>query len=165
MHFADKLNCFVGLNGQGKTNILDAIYLLSFTKSAYNAIDSLNITHGEEMAMVQGVYREETLSNSETPSNSPLKGENQKSPLKGDFGYSPFKGETEGVLDFRGSYYTNISTSVLLIVLPPRMSKRSTTLRSSRMFPVHERACSAAMASAAKVLRAMPISPHISSSK
>ena len=58
MHFADKLNCFVGLNGQGKTNILDAIYLLSFTKSAYNAIDSLNITHGEEMAMVQGIYQE-----------------------------------------------------------------------------------------------------------
>lgn len=54
--FADKLNCFVGLNGQGKTNILDAIYLLSFTKSAYNATDSMNITHGEEMAMVQGVY-------------------------------------------------------------------------------------------------------------
>ena len=59
MHFADKLNCFVGLNGQGKTNILDAIYLLSFTKSAYNAVDSMNITHGEEMGMVQGVYREE----------------------------------------------------------------------------------------------------------
>ena len=78
LHFADKLNCFVGLNGQGKTNILDAIYLLSFTKSAYNAIDSMNITHGEDMGMVQGVYREETLS------NSPLKGENQKSPLKGD---------------------------------------------------------------------------------
>ena len=78
LHFADKLNCFVGLNGQGKTNILDAIYLLSFTKSAYNAVDSMNITHGEEMGMVQGVYREGTLS------NSPLKGENQKSPLKGD---------------------------------------------------------------------------------
>ena len=59
LHFADKLNCFVGLNGQGKTNILDAIYLLSFTKSAYNAVDSMNITHGEEMGMVQGVYREE----------------------------------------------------------------------------------------------------------
>ena len=36
MGFSDKLNCFVGLNGQGKTNILDAIYLLSFAKSAYN---------------------------------------------------------------------------------------------------------------------------------
>ncbi len=59
LHFADKLNCFVGLNGQGKTNILDSIYLLSFTKSAYNAIDSLNITHTEPMAMVQGLYATE----------------------------------------------------------------------------------------------------------
>ena len=56
MRFSDKLNCFVGLNGQGKTNILDAIYYLSFTKSAYNAIDSQNIHHDEEMAMVQGRY-------------------------------------------------------------------------------------------------------------
>ena len=46
----------MGLNGQGKTNILDAIYYLSFTKSAYNAIDSQNIHHTEEMAMVQGRY-------------------------------------------------------------------------------------------------------------
>ena len=57
LEFSPKLNCFVGLNGQGKTNILDAIYLLSFTKSAFTAQDSLNITHGEEMAMVQGVYK------------------------------------------------------------------------------------------------------------
>ena len=56
LRFADKLNCFVGLNGQGKTNILDAIYYLSFTKSAYNTIDSQNITHNEEMAMIQGRY-------------------------------------------------------------------------------------------------------------
>lgn len=54
--FSDKLNCFVGLNGQGKTNILDAIYLLSFGKSAYNATDSMNITHSEDMALVQGAY-------------------------------------------------------------------------------------------------------------
>jgi len=57
LEFGDKLNCFVGLNGQGKTNVLDAIYLLSFAKSAFTAQDSLNITHGEEMAMVQGVYQ------------------------------------------------------------------------------------------------------------
>lgn len=56
LHFSDQLNCFVGLNGQGKTNILDAIYYLSFTKSAYNAIDSQNIHHDEEMAMIQGKY-------------------------------------------------------------------------------------------------------------
>lgn len=62
LEFSPKLNCFVGLNGQGKTNILDAIYLLSFTKSAYTSQDSLNITHGEEMAMVQGNYGEFTIS-------------------------------------------------------------------------------------------------------
>ena len=56
LEFAPKLNCFVGLNGQGKTNVLDAIYLLSFAKSAFTSQDSLNITHGEELAMVQGVY-------------------------------------------------------------------------------------------------------------
>ena len=66
LEFAPKLNCFVGLNGQGKTNVLDAIYLLSFTKSAYTSQDSLNITHGEEMAMVQGVYS--TKSKLERPS-------------------------------------------------------------------------------------------------
>lgn len=56
LEFSDKLNCFIGLNGQGKTNLLDAIYLLSFTKSAFLATDSQNITHGEDMAMVQGSY-------------------------------------------------------------------------------------------------------------
>jgi len=56
LEFSPKLNCFVGLNGQGKTNVLDAIYLLSFAKSAFTSQDSLNITHGEEMAMVQGNY-------------------------------------------------------------------------------------------------------------
>lgn len=60
--FAPKLNCFVGLNGQGKTNVLDAIYLLSFAKSSFTNQDSLNITHGEEMAMVQGVYTGDGLS-------------------------------------------------------------------------------------------------------
>ena len=56
LFFADKLNCFVGLNGQGKTNLLDAIYYLSFTKSAFNVIDSQNITHDEQFCMIQGTY-------------------------------------------------------------------------------------------------------------
>lgn len=56
LEFADKLNCFVGNNGQGKTNLLDAIYYLSFTKSAFNAIDSQNILHDAEFAMIQGAY-------------------------------------------------------------------------------------------------------------
>lgn len=54
--FADKLNCFVGLNGQGKTNLLDAIYLLSFTKSAFSPIDSQAIMHGEDLSFVRGTY-------------------------------------------------------------------------------------------------------------
>ena len=62
LEFSPKLNCFVGLNGQGKTNVLDAIYLLSFTKSAYTSQDRVNITHGEEMAFVQGNYGEFTIS-------------------------------------------------------------------------------------------------------
>ncbi len=55
--FADKLNCFVGQNGQGKTNLLDAIYYLSFTKSAFNPIDSQNICHDADFAMIQGQYQ------------------------------------------------------------------------------------------------------------
>lgn len=59
MLFSDKLNCIVGLNGQGKTNILDAVYLLSFTKSAFNATDSQNILHDEQACFVQGRYTDE----------------------------------------------------------------------------------------------------------
>lgn len=51
-----KINCLIGSNGEGKTNVLDAIYFLSFTKSATNSIDSLNVRHGEEMMMLQGRY-------------------------------------------------------------------------------------------------------------
>ena len=41
--FSAKLNCFFGLNGMGKTNLLDAVYFLSFCKSSGNPIDSQNI--------------------------------------------------------------------------------------------------------------------------
>ncbi len=54
--FSPNINCFIGSNGEGKTNVLDAIYFLSFTKSATNAIDSLNVRHGEEYFLVQGLY-------------------------------------------------------------------------------------------------------------
>lgn len=57
LSLSPNINCFVGLNGQGKTNLLDAIYLLSFTKSAFATTDNQCISHGEPMAMVQGVYR------------------------------------------------------------------------------------------------------------
>ena len=44
--FSAKLNCFFGQNGMGKTNLLDAVYFLSFCKSSGNPIDSQNIRHG-----------------------------------------------------------------------------------------------------------------------
>jgi DNA replication and repair protein RecF len=51
-----KINGFVGNNGQGKTNLLDALFYLSMTKSCFNAIDSQNIRHGEEFFVIQGKY-------------------------------------------------------------------------------------------------------------
>ena len=43
--FEEKINCFVGQNGVGKTNILDAIYYLSFAKSYFNPVAVQNIQH------------------------------------------------------------------------------------------------------------------------
>ncbi|MBL4568729.1 MAG: AAA family ATPase, partial [Flavobacteriaceae bacterium] len=54
--FQKKINCFVGNNGVGKTNILDAIYYLSFSKSYFNPIAGQNIKHGEGFFMIEGTY-------------------------------------------------------------------------------------------------------------
>lgn len=54
--FQYKINCFVGNNGIGKTNILDAIYYLSFAKSYFNSVAVQNIKHGEPFFMVEGDY-------------------------------------------------------------------------------------------------------------
>lgn len=54
--FSPKINCFIGNNGMGKTNILDAIYYLSFCKSHSNPIDSQNILHGADFFLLQGLY-------------------------------------------------------------------------------------------------------------
>ncbi|UMB54898.1 DNA replication/repair protein RecF [Lutibacter sp. A64] len=54
--FEDKINCFVGNNGVGKTNVLDAIYYLSFAKSYFNPVAIQNIRHGQEFFMIQGEY-------------------------------------------------------------------------------------------------------------
>ncbi|MEN8116778.1 MAG: DNA replication/repair protein RecF [Bacteroidota bacterium] len=55
--FSPKLNCFIGRNGAGKTNILDAIYYLSFCKSFFNSTDQLNINHNEIFFMLNGNYQ------------------------------------------------------------------------------------------------------------
>ncbi len=50
------INCFVGLNGAGKTNVLDAIYYLSFCKSSFGLADSQNIRHDQPFFVIQGSY-------------------------------------------------------------------------------------------------------------
>jgi len=54
--FDSKINCFVGDNGMGKTNILDAIYHLSFGKSYFNPIASQNIKHGTDFFVIEGLF-------------------------------------------------------------------------------------------------------------
>lgn len=54
IEFCNKFNCFVGNNGMGKTNLLDAIHYLSFCKSFFNPIDSQNIKHDLPFFAIQG---------------------------------------------------------------------------------------------------------------
>ncbi len=54
--FSDKINCFVGNNGVGKTNLMDAIHYLALAKSYFNAIDSQNIKHEKDFAVIQGDF-------------------------------------------------------------------------------------------------------------
>ncbi len=55
-NFDTKINCFVGNNGVGKTNVLDAIYHLSFGKSYFNPVASQNIKHNEPFFVINGDY-------------------------------------------------------------------------------------------------------------
>ena len=50
------VNCFIGNNGAGKTNLLDAVYYLSFCKSYFNPVDSQNIRLGEDYFAIHGHY-------------------------------------------------------------------------------------------------------------
>lgn len=54
--FSRKMNCIIGRNGMGKTNLMDAVYYLSFCKSATNPVDSQNICHDQDFFVVQGFY-------------------------------------------------------------------------------------------------------------
>ena len=54
--FDNKINCFVGDNGMGKTNILDAIYHLALGKSYFNPIATQNITHGKDFFLIEGTF-------------------------------------------------------------------------------------------------------------
>ena len=57
--FDTKINCFVGQNGIGKTNVLDSIYHLSFSKSYFNPISTQNIKHDEHFFVIDGVFEKD----------------------------------------------------------------------------------------------------------
>ncbi|MDD4820912.1 MAG: DNA replication and repair protein RecF [Flavobacteriales bacterium] len=62
--FSPKINSLVGANGVGKTNILDAVYYLCFTKSYFAATDVQNIRFGEPFMMLEGVFSHENTNTS-----------------------------------------------------------------------------------------------------
>ena len=55
--FDQKINCFVGNNGVGKTNVLEAIYFLSFTKGYFNSSVSQHIKHQTDFFVIDGSYQ------------------------------------------------------------------------------------------------------------
>jgi DNA replication and repair protein RecF len=56
LEFSPKVNCFVGNNGVGKTNILDGVHYLSLTKSFFNNIDSISVRHREDYFIINGTF-------------------------------------------------------------------------------------------------------------
>lgn len=56
LDFSPRINCFIGQNGEGKTNLLDAVYYLSLCKSASTSQDSAVIMHDQPFLALQGSY-------------------------------------------------------------------------------------------------------------
>ena len=56
LEFSPNLNCLCGGNGEGKTNLLDAVYYLSMTKSAFGSSDKFNFAHGSQSFELAGTY-------------------------------------------------------------------------------------------------------------
>lgn len=55
--FSSDINVFLGKNGSGKTNLLDAVYFLALTKSAFSGSDQLCIRNGETFCMLKGIFK------------------------------------------------------------------------------------------------------------
>src|SRR5690606_6561805 len=60
LQFDPKINVLVGPNGSGKTNLLDAVYYLSFTKSAFQPSDPTNIANGSDHFLINGECERDT---------------------------------------------------------------------------------------------------------
>ncbi|MDE6391425.1 MAG: DNA replication and repair protein RecF [Duncaniella sp.] len=61
LELSGKVNCFLGDNGMGKSNLLDAVYFLSFCKSFTGVPDRMAITRGEEFAILKGTYERKEM--------------------------------------------------------------------------------------------------------
>jgi DNA replication and repair protein RecF len=57
LDFSPNINCIVGENGEGKTNLLDAVYYLSMAKSCFGGSDNSHIRHNEAFFFLQGRYQ------------------------------------------------------------------------------------------------------------
>lgn len=75
LEFSPNINCISGNNGEGKTNLLDAIYYLSMTKSAFSSSDRFNFRHGTEEFSISGTYRMENALTSRFSLKMGMKGE------------------------------------------------------------------------------------------
>ena len=75
LEFSPNVNCISGNNGEGKTNLLDAIYYLSMTKSAFASSDKFNFRHGTEEFSLSGAYRMENGTSSRFSLKMTSKGE------------------------------------------------------------------------------------------
>lgn len=56
LDFSPKVNCLIGNNGMGKTNVLDAVFFMSFCRSHLNQTDASVINHQADFMMMQGRY-------------------------------------------------------------------------------------------------------------
>lgn len=66
LEFSPNINCFIGDNGEGKTNLLDAIYFLSFCHSMFSNIDSQMMRHEADFFMLKGHYMSDDGGTDET---------------------------------------------------------------------------------------------------
>ena len=75
LEFSPNINCISGNNGEGKTNLLDAVYYLSMTKSAFASSDKFTFRHGTEEFSIAGTYRMENGLSSRFAMKMTAKGE------------------------------------------------------------------------------------------
>lgn len=56
LDFSSNVNCFVGQNGMGKSNVLDAVYYLAFCRGFAASADAVNLLHGADAFMLEGRF-------------------------------------------------------------------------------------------------------------